>query len=247
MKRKLWLRLGAALLLAGLACVAAQAEDVSATVARLAGKVEVMHADATRGKWLDAQADQQLSVGWSLRTGKQSKAQLVFPKGNTVILKENSVLAIRELSAGGGAQLSATDGGLLVQLKHKLDPGETFTLDAPTAQAIVRGTEYGVEIAETGQDENGAPVKEATFYGYEGRVEVRNDKGSQYLEKGQKVVSQLGQIPGLPVAGLQEALDFFDDLSSEDLFQQAEAQAKKKAQKEGDKLLNKAKKKLKFP
>src|SRR5437667_3420121 len=92
----------------------------SVRIDRLAGSVEVMHADATHGKWQAAEAQQELTDGWSLRTGKQSKVQLLFPKDNVLILRESSFLQIVALTAGGGAKLKATEGGLLVRLDHAL-------------------------------------------------------------------------------------------------------------------------------
>jgi hypothetical protein len=231
-------RCGAALaLLAVLTLGAAQADDASVTVARLAGDVKVMNKTETKGQWVDAEAKQQLSAGWSLRTGEESKAQLVFPKDNVVILKENSVLVIHELGNGGAAHIESTDGGLLVQLKHHLDPGAEFTLDTPDAQAIVRGTEYGVQIEDAGTDSSGNPQAKSTFYGYEGTVEVKNDKGTQLLKKGNTLVAELGQIPGVPVASAQAALDFFNDLNSDKLFKEAEQKAKDKVNKQINKKL----------
>jgi len=217
------------------------------TVAKVAGAVETMHKDATHGKWIAAAVDQQLTGGWSLRTLDESKAQLIFPMNNVVTLKANSVLKINELAKGGGAHLETTKGGLLVQIKNHLDSGAEFTLDTPTAQAIVRGTEYGVQIEDDGTDANGDPITQSRFYGYEGKVEVKNDKGSQFLEKGNTLVSELDKIPGIPVASLAEALDFFNDLSSDALFKKAEQAAKQQVQKPIDKALGKAKRKLKFP
>jgi len=243
MKWRYVVRCAALLALLGLLGVgAAQADDAAVVkIARLAGTVEVMHKDATHGKWIDAEVDQELSAGWSLRTGDESKAQLVFPKDNVVILKEHSVLIVHEVTAAGGAHIESTDGGLLVQLKNHLDPGSEFTLDTPDAQAIVRGTEYGVQIEDAGQDEHGQPLKRATFYGYDGRVEVKNSKGSQYLEHGKTLVAELGKI-GIPFASLAVANDFLNDLNSQVLYNKAKGQA----QKQVDKQINKARKKLKF-
>lgn len=251
MKRHIAVRCAAALVLAALLGVgAAQAKDSAGTVRvdRLAGAVEVLEPDAAPDQWVDAELGQQLTAGWSLRTGSQSKAQLVFPHDNVIILKEKSVLTISEVFKSGAAHVKSTDGGLLVQLKHKLDPGAEFTLDAPTAQAIVRGTEYGVQIDDTGKtDANGDPVKEAKFYGYEGTVEVKNDHGTQMLQKGNELLTELDKVPGLPVASAAEALSFFNDLTSDKLFKAAEERAKNEVKKKADKALDHAKKKIKFP
>src|SRR4051794_27492452 len=69
----------------------------SIIVARLSGTVEVSHPKQTSGKWQAAKQGESIGLGWKLRTGKGGKVQLTFPKNNTVILKENSVLYVDKL------------------------------------------------------------------------------------------------------------------------------------------------------
>src|SRR5438552_18073416 len=112
------------LALAGLGAGQALADDAAQVkVARIAGTVESLHADGTGGEWLEAYPGDQLGPGWSLRTGPESKALLVFPLNNTVVLKENSYLTINAVDAGGGAQLQTNDGGEWVNIKNKLQAG----------------------------------------------------------------------------------------------------------------------------
>jgi hypothetical protein len=184
---------------------------------------------------VEAEKDQKLKPGWELRTGGDGKAQLVFPKDNVVILKENSFVRILELQKGGGAVLEADKaGGLLVQLKHKLDSGATFTLRTPTAQAIVRGTEYGAEITDTGQtDGNGQPVYETEFYGYEGEVTIENEFGSQLLKADETIRAIAGMIPGAAIPSLPGvAGDFFNILTAEDPFEAAEQELEDRVEDE---------------
>jgi hypothetical protein len=221
------------LLLCAAATTSSLAKDKDTVrIDRLAGTVEVMHATATKGKWLAAESEQELNPGWGLRTGKKSKVQLIFPKDNTLILRENSFLEIVELKPGGGARLKASEGGLLAQLKHDLEPGSEFTLETPSALAIVRGTEYGARIEETGEVKDGQPVTRTTFYGYDGTVEVTNEQGTQLLEARQTLSVVAGVAPDLPMASVVQAIEFLDDLTSEELFEEAERRLKDKAKQE---------------
>jgi hypothetical protein len=219
-----------------LLCSAAPAfaKDV-VKIDRVAGDVQVRHPDEDDSDWTDAKEGQKLSAGWELRTGSGGKALLVFPKDNTVTLKEKSFLRILEMQKGGGAVLEADkEGGLLVQLKNKLDSGATFTLRTPTAQAIVRGTEYGAQITETNEtDENGEPVYETEFYGYEGEVEVTNEFGTQLLHADETIRAIAGMIPGIAVPSLPGvAGDFFSILTDPEPFEAAEEMAKDRIEDE---------------
>ena len=121
-------------------------QDVKITIARIGGTVEVMHTANTKGQWVKAKKDQQIGAGWSLRTAADSKAQLVFPQDNVVILKASSLLTVDNLTAGGGAKLNAKSGGLLVDIKRALSAGSEFEVQTPSALAVVRGTKFAVEI-----------------------------------------------------------------------------------------------------
>jgi len=170
----------------------AQEQAPTITVARLKGTVEVAHSEETQRLWEPALAGQLLGSGWSLRTGDDSKAQLVFPRDNVVILKENSVLYVDKLESGGGASLEADQGSLLVDLINALAPGSDFELETPTALAVVRGTMFGADnIGDF----------TVTFYGYRGEVDIY-DAGQMYppvkLTAGQAVDVPAGEAPSQP-------------------------------------------------
>ena len=156
----------AILLLAMLAvnCMPALAQDdaYGITVERLAGKVELMHLELTKGDWRQAAKGEQISAGWSLRTGEESKVQLLFPGDNIVILRQNSELTIDELR-GEGATLSALTGGVLVDIRNQLAADSQFEVKTTSALAVVRGTKWGMaDINQYG----------CQCYGYDGTVQV---------------------------------------------------------------------------
>jgi hypothetical protein len=159
--------LAAVLVVLGVIQAPAQ-QELHITISRIGGTVEVQNAVATKGQWVAAKKDQVIGAGWNLRTAASSKVQLVFPKDNVVILKENSVLSVDKLDAGGGAQLSAKSGGLLADIKNALSPGSTFEVKTPNALAVVRGTKYGVQITpapKTGGAGGGAVSMNFMFAG----------------------------------------------------------------------------------
>lgn len=181
--------------------VAAQQEAPTILVARLKGTVEVSHPEETQRVWEAALVGQQLGAGWNLRTGADSKAQLVFPRDNVVILKENSVLYVDKLDDGGGAQLEAESGSLLVNLLNALAPGSDFELETPTALAVVRGTMYGAD---------GIDDFDVTYYGYRGEVEIFDGDGLYppvLLTGGYAVDVAAGEAPGQPY--VSDAADEF--------------------------------------
>ena len=185
-------------------------------VDRLKGAVEVYHADDTGARWTTANVGQELGAGWRLRTGAGAKVQLVFPRDNVVILKENSVLYVDKLDQGGGAELEADSGSLLVDLKNALAPGSEFELETPTALAVVRGTRYG---AEDITDDN------VTFYGYSGRVEIF-DASMLYepsiLTAGYAVDVPFAEPPSQPYPSGQAAEDFAGDAKDAEEFDEAD-------------------------
>ncbi|MEP0813568.1 MAG: FecR domain-containing protein [bacterium] len=129
------------LLLAG----AAIAQAFSVTVIRQAGKVEVKTAGAK--EWTKSAPDMVLQGGDSIRTLKNSKVQLLFPGDAVVLIKENSQLNLKELSAGGGGKVKTVAGSFLFNLEKALSPGSTFEVESPGALAVVRGSKWAQFIS----------------------------------------------------------------------------------------------------
>jgi len=203
-----------------LACVlilpAVAQETPSITVARVKGAVEVSHAVDTAGEWVAVSAGNTIGAGWRLRTGADAKAQLVFPRDNVVILKANSVLYVDKLDAGGGAELEAGSGGLLVDLANALAPGSEFELETPTALAVVRGTKYGAEDIDD---------DDVTFHGYSGVVDIYDSEGENgvSLFAGFSVGVAAGMPPSAPEPSGDEADEFLGDAEDTESFELAEA------------------------
>ncbi len=182
--------LGVVVFITCLAVPVVAQDTVTITISRIAGSIELCHQSETDGRWIPAQEGQKVGSGWELRTGSASKAELLLPRENTVILRENSVLYIDWLLLSGGARLRTDKGGLLVDIKQGLSPGSEFEVQAPSALAVVRGTKFGVVCLQGGA---------TAFYGYRGKVEVSNDQGQVYLTGGTTVDAKSGKGPAEPM------------------------------------------------
>lgn len=206
------------LLAAMLALPAIAQEAPTILVARISGAVEVIHAEDTAGVWQAAAAGMEIGAGWRLRTGEAAKAQLVFPRDNVVILKADSVLYVDYLDTGGGAELQADEGSLLVDLANMLAPGSEFELETPTALAVVRGTKFGAEDIDD---------EDVTFHGYSGEVEIFDAEmlyDPVLLTEGYSVDVEAGMPPGDPAPSSDEAGDFVADSEDMEPFVEAEAE-----------------------
>ncbi len=198
----------------GMLLPASAQDGVVITISRIAGTVEASQADATGGAWTTVKAGQQLSAGWTLRTGEDGKVQLTFPRDNVVILKGNSVLYVENLEPGGGASVASDGGDFLVNLKNALSPGSEFEVKTPSALAVVRGTEFGVSVR--GEEES-------VFFGYENTVEIINEHGTSLLTEGTTVTAAPDSAPGEPEASGSEADDFLADVEDESAFEEWES------------------------
>jgi ferric-dicitrate binding protein FerR (iron transport regulator) len=181
---------------------AAGAKDISIRIDRIAGTVEVMDPTGGHDHWRAAERFQDITAGWQLRTGASSKALLVFPMGNVVFLRENSLLTVDKLGWKSGTKLNLKNGGLVADLRSALSPGSEFSVESASALAAVRGTNFAVDYR---QDEQGNPF--VWFCCYRGSVELSNSYGPpQLLDEGTFVTVKPGEavkppVPSTPKAG----------------------------------------------
>lgn len=179
----------AALVLAAvvLLAAAAAAQDISVKVTRLAGPVEVRMAKQTA--WAKAGLGQVLVAGDTLRTLKGGKVQLLFPGNTIVLIKENSVLSVKELQDDGGGKVKTLVGGFMFNLQKALSPGSTFEVETPSALAVVRGTQFGTDVEPDGTSH---------FTGYADNVEITAEGVTKTLGPGQTIDVEPGGQPGDP-------------------------------------------------
>ena len=164
---------------------AAYGQELTVKVTRLAGPVQVR--SKAQSEWADANLGQVLQPGDALRTLKGGKVQLLFPQNTIVLIKENSVLSVKDLKEGGGGKVKTLVGGFLFNLQEALSPGSTFEVETPSALAVVRGTKFGVDVDFDGT---------STFTGYDGEFEVTAEGVTVTIGPGTKVSVEQGESPG---------------------------------------------------
>lgn len=134
------------------------AADTTATLTLFTGDCYVWHNRASD----EADIDQALYAGDSVRTGKDSRAELSFSDGSTIRLGENSKFLIRQ---NGTTRSFTLLSGKFWAKVAKLSERARFEVESPTAVAGVRGTVFKVEVD---QDSTSRVAVE------EGEVEVHN-------------------------------------------------------------------------
>jgi hypothetical protein len=142
------------------------------SVKGIMGSVKVLSAKDKNAKaddpatWPDARLNMPLREKDMIATLAESEVRLETPDGSAVRLKENTVLELAVLKAGGGStntKLKLVDGSLVTSVKKMTDSKSSFELETRTSLAAVRGTSVEVESRKNA----GATIK--TF---DGKIEA---------------------------------------------------------------------------
>jgi len=127
----------------------------AAKLSAMAGQVEVDEAitSNTQAAWHPARLNQTLAAGTSIRTLRQSFAQITLANGSVLNLEPKTTLTLDRLSlyAKGlmaDSQLRIKTGSISIKDNPKELPNQNLRVITPTAQAVVRGTEFRVGVDE---------------------------------------------------------------------------------------------------
>lgn len=166
-------------------CCIAVAEELTTTVSKVVGKVEVIKAGTT--ELIPATDGMTLSIGDTLKTGDNSSVTLTFLAGNMLQVVSNAQLKIEKNQLEGetpalNARVAITSGQLKAILKN-LPPKSVFEVETPTAVAAVRGTVYYVgSNGEIYVEEGSVTVTNILtgeqFVVYEGQIAVVSESGA---------------------------------------------------------------------
>lgn len=163
----------AAILLSFLAASAASADDLTATISTVAGKVEIQTAQG----WVPARPGLVLAAGTTISTGFRSEAVLqVGP--SVVTVKALSRLTLQELAEKEGllsTKLALKVGAMKADVRPAAVGQQQFTVQSPISTASVRGTGFDFD-GETLTVEHGL-VELADSLG--GSVLVPQGEGAQ--------------------------------------------------------------------
>jgi tetratricopeptide (TPR) repeat protein len=163
----------------------AQSASVSqGAVLSVQGEVaEVLRAGAAVWARADTTAPyNQLYAGDQVRTGPRTRVLVRWTDLTVTPIAENSHLQI-------SAQPKRRSGFNLLKgiiyFFHRDKPGE-FDLQTPTVSAVVRGTEFNLQVADDGT---------TTLSLFDGEVEMTNQFGQLSLKSGEGGVAEPGQAP----------------------------------------------------
>ena len=163
----------------------------------ISGKVTVLTAGSTN--WTEAEIGMQLEAGDRIKTEADSSALITFFEGSTTELQPNTEMAIEELS------IAVETGATTVSLEQSLgktksrvakliDPGSRYEVTTPSGSAVVRGTEYEVEVFSDGS---------AIVRVYKGSVRAEREGKQEIVNAGYQISFIPGEElgPAIPISG----------------------------------------------
>jgi ferric-dicitrate binding protein FerR (iron transport regulator) len=115
----------------------------------LSGSVTVLPTGSTT--WTEAHVGMNLTSGDRLRTGANSSALITFFEGSTIELESDTEVGIEELTTSLETQsttigLEQTLGKTRSRVEKLIDPASRYEITTPSGSAVVRGTEFTVEV-----------------------------------------------------------------------------------------------------
>lgn len=122
-----------------------QVEDFTAKLFTAKGTVEVLKKGAA--DWVAAKAPYTLDAGDQVRTANKSKAEIYMKYGSKVRLEANTTFEISKISPEENS-VAVMKGKMQAWIRKFA--GRSFNVRTPAAVCAVRGTVFGVEVADTG-------------------------------------------------------------------------------------------------
>jgi Tfp pilus assembly protein PilF len=186
--RAAWLALALAWTLPSVRALAAPEPMVSALAVptcellTVQGPVELLPAGASQ--WQPAKANQPLQIGDRLRTGKASRA--------AVRLSDSSVLRVNELTTLEIQAPQQRDKKPLIDLKSgsvyffSREKPEEVQFRTPVVVGAIRGTEFHVEVAASGETQVAL---------LDGEIALGNVQGEVVLRSGELASARAGEAP----------------------------------------------------
>lgn len=180
---------------------------IPADMLRVAPAQAVLNAVSGNVRWRAGEAGWQVATngtnlvtGASLETGDNSSALLVLSDGSRIVVAPNSQLTLDTLSLYAGGLMADTrmrlqSGQAEITANPAQRSNQNLKIQTPSAQAVVRGTQFRVSA-----DDN--LTREETVGGL---VAVSASGTSVAVSKGLGTVAKAGEPPMLPVPLLPAA------------------------------------------
>ncbi len=153
----------------------AEGEDWDARLTDVSGEVTVYSGGSRDSEGDPAEKDMPLEPGDRVVTGADSTAEIALEGDSVISLRANSNFTL-SATRKSDSLFRLEAGSLLAWLKSSLlseGGGRKWRIQTPTAVAAVRGTQFAVEVAESGEPETHVGVFD------EGKVEVSEESSGQ--------------------------------------------------------------------
>ena len=160
---------------------AAAADGSLAKVTAVQNTVETKAAAAT--SWSPSSSGQALAAKDRVRTGPASRASILYSDQTLHRVGERSEVEILPPAGTGSGVVNILSGQSYFTTRTPKDFGRVQT---PTVTAAIKGTEFGVEVAEGGT---------TIVTMIEGTVEASNAYGSVTVSGGEQAVAEPGKAP----------------------------------------------------
>lgn len=160
----------------------------AATLAEVTGQVQVASA-GQHGSWHAANEGERLRTGQRIRTGPDSSATLTFFDGSQTTLESGTDLILKRVDGGFGKVLRVVMDQQSGKTDHHVIPftsrNSSFLVFTPSGIVSVHGTQFRVAVDQAGA---------SRFAVGSGVILVANDSSQVYVEAGQTIAAQPGQI-----------------------------------------------------
>jgi hypothetical protein len=137
------------------------------TVKSVIGSAELRSSGAA--KWRQLRPGMPVRIGGDIRTFVESTVELAFESGTVLLISENSVVTLSQLSQDvkgnpANSSVKVATGQIFSNVKKLVGTNSKFEFETPTAVASIRGTRLGISVNRDG----------SSIDVYEGRVAVRS-------------------------------------------------------------------------
>ena len=180
----------------------------SSVVLKVAGTAEIKLDELTQ--WMACKEGMVVYKNNIIHTGAKSKLIILLDDGSKVVIYQNSLVTLKDLSVNN--RLFRQDKGKTRVVVRKLAQGQQFRFTTPTAVCSVRGTEFGLEMISS---------KETVLRVFEGIVAAGKIGGTDVPVHPNQRLSILSDRPAenpviIPQQEMkQEQINRFDDTAVE--------------------------------
>lgn len=155
----------------------------AATVVGITGNVDWKPGE--NEAWNAAKLEQVLDEGQHVKTGRRSRTALLFTDNSQMRLNQNSLLIVKSVldDQGQSTRFRLNQGRAWVKSKNIPDK---LLMETPSSVAAIRGTDWDIEVTDTGT---------TRLTVLHGEVELSNEFGAVSISSGEQGIAELGKAP----------------------------------------------------